>query len=153
MHSLTHSVLGCSWPPPVSHGQARRALAVSSHPCLHLHLQRRDLPQEAGAQLLRESTGRRQSSTVRMAGGNVDSPPPRGRSGSHFSRGRGGLAKCVSGQALLQGCHPTALPSNARPGRKPHLKTDQAEIAVALRELFDYQSQSCDVGTPPLPST
>lgn len=69
-----------------------------------------------------------------------------------FFQGQGRLAKCVSGQALLQGCHPTALLSNARPGRKPHLKTDQAEIAVALGELFDYQSQSWDV-TPPLPST
>lgn len=102
---------------------------------------------------LRGSTGRRQTSIVMIAGGNMDSPPPQGHNGSHSSKGKGGLAKHVSGQALLQGCHPTALPSNARLGRKPPYQARLSRNCCCFGGLFDYQSQYPGVGTPPLPST
>lgn len=85
--------------------------------------------------------------------GNMDSPPPWGQSDSHSSKGRGRLAKRVSGQTLLQGCHSTALPSNARLGRKPPPQARPSRNCCCFGELFDYQSQYCSVGTPPLPST
>lgn len=151
MHSLTHSLTGVQldlagvswvglWLSPLTHAFIFTSSAG-------------DLPQEAGAQLLRQllSTGSRQTSTALMAGGHVDSPPPQGRSGSHSSRDR--LAKRVSGQALLQGCHPTAVPSNARPGRKPPPQARPSRNCCCFEGLFDFQSQHCDAGTPPLPSS
>lgn len=47
-------------------------------------------------------------------------------------QGQGQAGKHVSGQVLLQDCHSTALPSNARLGRKLTRKPDQARIVVDL---------------------
>lgn len=129
--------------------------AVSSHQRFRLHLQRRGtLP--GGSSPAPETGDRQEAGRRRVDGrGNVAAPPLWGRGGSCPSEGRGRQAKRESGQALLQGCHPAALPSNTRPGSKPrpYAKTDQAEIFVTLGVLFDYRSESCDAETPPLPST
>ena len=157
IHSLTHSLLGYGCPlPEVLRGQERRG-QLSPLICAFVFTSpaQEDPAREARAQLPREGMGRRQASAVLMAGGNAAAPPPWGRGSSCLSEGRGRQVKRISGQALPQGCHPAALPSNTRPGSKPppYSKTDQAEIFVALGGLLDYQSQSCDAETPPLPST
>lgn len=116
MHSLTHSLI-----PGAQLCLVGRQAGLWLSPLTRTFIftsSTEDLSQEAGAQLLSGSTGRQEAHQP-CSDGNVDSPSPRGHSSSHSSKGRGRQAKRVSGQALLQGCHPTVLPSNARPGRKP----------------------------------
>jgi len=130
-------------------GRNTGASAVCSHPHLHLHLQRRGTLPGGWSPAPTGGDGGRLASARLMAGQ---------RDGFCPSEGRGRRVKRGPGQALLQGSHPAAPPSNARPGSEPLpsrliRRQSKQKFSSLCRGLFDYRSQSWDAETPPLAST